>query len=333
MPARIVTVMGGASVLVFAVGLVSACGSSGSSGSSGSGSSSKTMELIVGTKSDDFYVTMECGAEQEAKKLGVKLTVSGPATFSVPQQKPLIDAAEISKPDALLVAPTDAKALDPDLLKVQKNGTKLIFVDTSSSDAALGLSRISSNNLAGGKLAADSLGKLIGGKGTVAVIDDAKGVSTTDARVQGFQEEMAAKFPGITLLPEQNDDADSVTSAASFAEGDITGHSSLDGIFASNVITAEGAASGIQHAHKSGKVKLATFDADSTQVADLKNGSLQLAIAQEPALEGSDAVQQGLAAIEGKHVTKQIATPLFAVTPQNMTQPSVKPYIYASNCG
>ncbi|HEY6479055.1 MAG TPA: substrate-binding domain-containing protein, partial [Streptosporangiaceae bacterium] len=188
-------------------------------------------------------------------------------------------------------------------------------------------------NAAGGKLAADSLAKLLGGKGTVAVISVAKGVSTTDARVQGFQQEMSAKYPGITLLPEQTDDADSVTTAASFAEGDITGHPALNGIFAANVITAEGAATGIQHAGKSGKVKLATFDADTTQVADLKNGSLQLAIAQEPAVEGADAVQQGLNAIEGKPVTKQIATPLMAITPQNMDSPTIKPFIYASTCG
>jgi ABC-type sugar transport system substrate-binding protein len=329
MPSRISSSIGGMSVLVLAVGLASACGSSGS----GSGSSAKTMELIVGTKSDDFYVTMECGAQKEAKKLGVKLTVTGPATFSVPQQKPLIDAAQVSKPGALLIAPTDSAALDPDLLKVTKAGSKLIFVDTASADAALGLSRISSDNAAGGKLAADSLGRLLGGKGTVAVISVAKGVSTTDARVTGFQQEMAAKYPSITLLPEQTDDADSVTTAASFAEGDITGHPALNGIFAANVITAEGAATGIQHAGKSGQVKLATFDADTTQVADLKNGSLQLAIAQEPAVEGADAVQQGLNAIEGKPVTKQIATPLMAITAQNMNSPAIKPFIYASTCG
>jgi ABC-type sugar transport system substrate-binding protein len=328
MRARISTSIGGASALVLAVSLLSACGSSSSGGSS-----SKTMELIVGTKSDDFYVTMECGAEKEAKKLGVKLTVTGPATFSIPQQKPLIDAAEVSKPGALLIAPTDSAALDPDLQKVKKAGTKLIFVDTSTTSTALGLSRISSDNAAGGKLAADSLGKLLGGKGTVAVIDVAKGVSTTDARVQGFQAEMAAKYPGIALLPEQNDDADSVTTAASFIEGDITGHPSLNGAFAANVITAEGAASGIQHAGKSGKVKLATFDADPTQVSDLKNGSVQLAIAQEPGVEGADAVEQGLNAIEGKTVTKQIATPLIAVTPQNMNSASIQPFIYASSCG
>ena len=321
-------------VIALTAAAVSGCGSSSGGGSSGSsGSSGKTMELIVGTKSDNFYVTMECGAEAEAKKLGVKLTVTGPATFSVPQQKPLIDSVEVSKPDALIVAPTDSAALDPDLLKVQKAGTKVIFVDTSAADTAIGLSRISSDNAAGGKLAADTLGKLVGGKGTVAVISVAKGVSTTDARIAGFQQEMAAKFPGIKLLPEQNDDADSVGTATSFIEGDIAAHPTLNGAFAANVITAQGAASGIQHAHKTGTIKLATFDADPTQMSMMKSGTIQLAIAQEPALEGSDGVQQALNATEGKSVTKNIATPLFAITPQNMNSAAAKPYIYESSCG
>jgi hypothetical protein len=66
---------------------------------------------------------------------------------------------------------------------------------------------------------------------------------------------------------------------------------------------------------KTGKVKLATFDADATQMTMMKAGTIQLAIAQEPALEGSDGVQQALNAIDGKPVTKNIATPLIAVTP------------------
>jgi ABC-type sugar transport system substrate-binding protein len=330
MPGRISTAIGGASVVALTVGLASACGSSGSGGSSGS--SQKTMELIVGTKSDDFYVTMECGAEKEAKKLGVKLTVTGPASFSVPQQKPLIDSAEVTKPDALIVAPTDSAALDPDLLKVQKGGTKVIFVDTSSANSAIGLSRISSDNAQGGKLAADTLGNLIGGKGTVAVISVAKGVSTTDARVQGFQQEMAAKFPNVKLLAEQNDDADSVSTATSFIEGDMAANPDLAGAFAANVITAQGAASGIAHAGKTGKVKLATFDADPTQMSMMNAGTIQLAIAQEPALEGADGVEQALNALNGKTVTKNIATPLIAITPANMTSASVKPYIYESSC-
>ena len=329
MRSRLTVTVTGVAVIALAAA-AAGCGSS-SSGSGGS-SSPKSMELIVGTKSDDFYVTMECGAEAEAKKLGVKLTVTGPATFSVPQQKPLIDSAEVTKPDALIVAPTDSAALDPDLLKVQKDGTKVIFVDTSSANTAIGLSRISSDNAQGGRLAADTLGNLIGGKGTVAVISVAKGVSTTDARVQGFQQEMAAKFPGVKLLAEQNDDADSVSTATSFIEGDIAANTDLSGAFAANVITAQGAASGISHAGKTGKVKLATFDADPTQMSMMTSGTIQLAIAQEPALEGSDGVQQALNALDGKPVTKNIATPLIAITPANMSSASVKPFIYESSC-
>jgi ABC-type sugar transport system substrate-binding protein len=321
-----------ATVAGVAVIALAAAAAGCSSTSSGGSSAPKTMELIVGTKSDDFYVTMECGAEAEAKKLGVKLSVTGPATFSIPQQKPLIDAAAVTRPDALIVAPTDSAALDPDLLRVQRTGTKIIFVDTSASDQSIGLSRISSDNAAGGKLAADTLGNLLGGKGTVAVISVAKGVSTTDARIAGFQAEMAAKFPGIKLLPEQNDDADSVGTATSFIEGDITANPGLNGAFAANVITAEGAASGIAHAGKTGKVKLATFDADATQMTMMHAGTIQLAIAQEPALEGADGVEQALNAIEGKPVTKNIATPLIAVTSSNMNSSSIKPYIYASSC-
>ena len=332
---RIGGIVAGVAALGLTAGVVSACGSSSSSGSSGSGSSGsspKTMELIVGTKSDDFYVSMECGAQKEAQKLGVKLNMTGPATFSVPQQKPLIDEAQVTKPGALLIAPTDSAALNPDLLKVQRAGSKVIFVDTSSADPSIGLTRISSDNFAGGKLAADTLGKLINGKGQVAVISVAKGVSTTDARVAGFQQEMKAKYPNVTLLPEQNDDADSVTTATSFIEGDISAHPGLTGAFAANVVTAEGAASGIAHAHKTGKVKLATFDADPPQMSMMKAGTIQLAIAQEPEVEGADAVQQGLAAIEGKTIPKNIATPLIAITPGNMNSPSVQPYIYVSSC-
>lgn len=143
---RRLTTLAGVAVLGLAAGALSACGGSSASGAAGK----KTMELIVGTKSDNFYVSMECGAQREARKLGVSLTVTGPATFSVPQQKPLIDAAQVTRPDALLVAPTDSAALDPDLRKVQQAGSKLIFVDTSSANMSLGLTRISSDNAAGG---------------------------------------------------------------------------------------------------------------------------------------------------------------------------------------
>jgi ABC-type sugar transport system substrate-binding protein len=329
-----------AAMVVVAVGL-SACSSSSSSSTTSSTSTSsstssaasaagKTVELIVGTKSDDFYVTMECGAEAEAAKLGVKLTVNGPADFSVSEQAPILNAVAVAKPDALIVAPTSATALDPELQRIQSEGVKLIFVDTDSSDTSLGLSRITSNNLGGGQLAAESLAAAIGDKGTVAVINVMPGISTTDARIQGFDQEMA-KYPNIKVLPVQYDN-DSAATAASQVEGDITAHPDLSGVFATNVLSAQGAATGVDHAGMSGKVKVATFDADPQQMAALHSNTIQLAIAQDPYLEGEDGVIQAANALTGKPVTASIGTPLVAITRQNMNEPSVSKYVYVSSC-
>jgi ABC-type sugar transport system substrate-binding protein len=324
-------VTGVAAIAVVGLGL-SACGSSSSGGGGGGGTAAKkNLELIVGTKSDDFYVTMECGAQAEAKKLGVNLKVTGPADFSPSEQAPILNSVVASKPDALIVAPTDAKALNPELQRIQTGGTKIVFVDTTSSNSSLGVSRISTDNLGGGKLAADSLAKEIGGKGTVAVIDVNPGISTTDARIQGFAQEMKAKYPGITVLGTQYDN-DSTATAASQVASDIAAHPNLNGVFATNVLSAQGAGTGVQHAGKSGKVKVATFDAEPQQMQMLKSNTIQLAVAQAPYLEGQDGVQQALNAAEGKPVTATIGTPLVAITQQNMNQASIQQYVYKSSC-
>jgi ribose transport system substrate-binding protein len=337
-----VRAVGLAAVAVVGLGLA-ACSSSGSgSGSASSSASAKSssaaggfaknnLELIVGTKSDDFYITMECGAQAEAKKLGAKLTVNGPADFSVSEQAPILNAVAASKPDALMVAPTDAKALDPELNRIQNAGTKIIFVDTNSSDTSLGESRISTDNVGGGKVAADNLGQQIGGKGTVAVINVNPGISTTDARIQGFANEMKAKYPNVKVLATQYDN-DSAATAATQVTSDISAHPDLSGVFATNVLSAQGAATGVQHAGKTGKVKVATFDAEPQQITFLKNNTIQLAVAQDPYLEGQDAVQQALNAANGKAVTKNIGTPLVAITKANVNSPSVQKYIYKSSC-
>jgi ribose transport system substrate-binding protein len=334
-----VLVLGAAALTILSTG-VAACSSSSSSSSSSSGSGTsgggssaagKNLELVVGTKSDDFYVTMECGAQAEAKQLGVNLTVTGPADFSASEQAPILNAVAASKPDALIVAPTDSKALNPELSRISAAGVKLVFVDTTTTDPSIAVSHITSDNIGGGKLAADSLAKQIGGKGTIAVIDVNPGISTTDQRIQGFTQEMKAKYPGVTVLGTQYDN-DSSATAASQVSSDIAAHPNLSGVFATNVLSAQGAATGVQHAGKSGSVKVATFDAEPQQIQALHSNTIQLAVAQDPYLEGQDGVEQAVDALTGKSVTANIGTPLVAITKQNVDAASTQPYIYKSSC-
>ena len=155
------------------------------------------------------------------------------------------------------------------------------------------------------------------------------GISTTDARIQGFANEMKAKYPNVKVLATQYDN-DSAATAASQVSSDISAHPDLSGVFATNVLSAQGAATGVQHAGKTGKV--ATFDAEPQQITFLKNNTIQLAVAQDPYLEGQDAVQQALNAANGKTVTKTIGTPLVAITRSNVSSANVQKYIYKSSC-
>src|SRR4051794_41386867 len=116
-----------ATLVLAACGGSSSGGSSSSSGSSSSASSGKktyNMTLIAGVKGDEFYITMNCGAQAEAKKLGVNLNFQGPDKFAPDQQTPIVNAVAAKKPDAVLIAPTDTKARFAPIKQLSDNGSE-----------------------------------------------------------------------------------------------------------------------------------------------------------------------------------------------------------------
>jgi ribose transport system substrate-binding protein len=312
------------SCLLSAALVVAACGGSNNGGGSSSGSSSGAssgkkfnMTLIAGVKGDEFYITMNCGAQAEAKKLGVNLNFQGPDKFAPDLQTPIVNAVAAKKPDAVLIAPTDTKAMFAPIKQLADNGSKVVLVDTTLDQPQMAVSQISSDNEGGGKVAAQTLAKLIGGKGKVFVNNVQPGISTTDARAKGFAE--GAKAAGLTYLGQQfnNDDP---AKAAAITKSVLAKNPDLKGIFAANLFSAEGAATGVKEAGKQNQVKIVGFDAGPKQVADLKAGTVQALIAQKPADIGAQGVQQAYAALTGKPTKKQIGTGFVSLTKDNLAE-------------
>lgn len=325
-PRRTVRTAGCCAVLALTAATTAGCG-----GGSGGGSGSHSLDLITGVKSDPFYITMACAAQQEAEKRGVKLTVNGSAQWDVSVQRPIIDSVAAKHPDALLISPVDTAALTPALQQMQGAGTKVVLVDTDVSDSSVGVSRISSDNEAGGRTAAKALARLMGDKGSAIVISVKPGVSTTDARIKGFTDEMKQNHPDITLLPVLYDN-DLPATAASQIQSTLAAHPDLAGVFAGNTNTAQGISTGLQAAGKQGKVKVAAFDAEPDEITSLTNGTLDVLVAQDPGAIGRQGVDQALAAIDRKKVTAHIGTDMVAITKANMDQPDIKKYYYQAAC-
>src|SRR5215218_10912453 len=61
-------------------------------GGGGGGGGGKELTLVAGVKGDEFYITMNCGAQAEAKKLGVSVDFQGPDQFDPSLQTPIVNA-------------------------------------------------------------------------------------------------------------------------------------------------------------------------------------------------------------------------------------------------
>src|SRR3712207_4595339 len=185
--------------------VVAACGddegSGGGGGGSGGGENYK-MTLIAGVKGDEFYITMNCGAQAEAQKQGVKLDFQGPDQFDASLQTPIVNGVVARKPDAILIAPTDSKAMYAPIKAAADAGIKVVLVDTTLEQADFAVSQIASDNVGGGRAAAKALADEIGGSGKVFVVNVKPGISTTDARAKGFEEE--AKNLGLEYLDRKS---------------------------------------------------------------------------------------------------------------------------------
>jgi ribose transport system substrate-binding protein len=330
----------GLTAVVGSFGLA-ACGSSdddnsGSTGSSTSAASSGSsgakkydMTLITGVKGDEFYITMGCGAQAEAAKMGVNLNIQGPDKFDASLQTPIVNAVAAKKPDAVLIAPTDSKAMFAPIQQLSSGGAKIVLVDTTLDQPDVAVSAIASDNLAGGTQAAKALQELIGSAGgKVAVVNVKPGISTTDQRAKGF--EAGVKGSSLNYVGQQFDD-DDPAKAASITKSLLAKNPDLKGIFATNVLTAEGVASGLREAGKK-DVKVVTFDAGPKNVEDLKQGLIQGLIAQQPADIGKQGIDQAVAALKGQPTKKDITTGFVTVTKDNIDSPEAQAALYKASC-
>jgi ribose transport system substrate-binding protein len=330
-------------VSALAIGLASAlaaCGGSssggaaapaGSGGSASSAAGGKNITLMVGVKGDPFYVSMECGAKEAAKAAGATLTTQGPDKFDATLQNPLLDAVAASKPAALLVAPNDVKASANPLKKIQDAGTKVVLVDTTVDDTAIGVSRIATDNELGGEKAAEALQTLgVPSGAKVLVISVDPGISSTDARVAGFNKKAAEL--GYKLAEDTQFSHNQPATAAQIIGAALQKDPDLAGVFATNLFSAQGTATGLKTAGKSNQVKMVGFDAGPDQIKQLEAGDVQALVAQKPFDIGKQGVEQAMAALSGGSVTAKIQTESLVVTKDNMTQPDVAKYIYKSNC-
>ncbi|GAA3913385.1 substrate-binding domain-containing protein [Streptomyces lacrimifluminis] len=280
------------------------------------GSSSATNQkvgLSLSTLNNPFFVQIRAGAQAEAKKLGVDLTVTD-AQNDASQQANQLENFTSSGLGAIIVNPVDSDATGPAARAVNKSGIPLVAVDRSVNNADTA-TLVASDNTLGGRLAAKALAEKLGGTGTIVVLQGQAGTSASRERGAGFTEGLKA-YPGIKVVARQPADWDR-TKGLDVMTNLLQANPGINGVFAENDEMALGAIKAL--GGKAGtSVQVIGFDGTPDGLKAVADGSLYASVAQQPKELGRIAVQNALRVAEGKGVEKAVMVPVKVVTKENV---------------
>ena len=154
------------------------------------GHGKKILFSIKGPGSGNpFWASVTKGAEEEAKKLGVKLIlIAPPQEGDVQAQINQVEDQLAKGVDALALAPGDPNAFAPIVDDAIKSGVPVVFVDTKGINE--GVTFIGTNNMNGAELAAKFICDKTPKGSDVAILTGIESQSTAllrrDGAIKGF---------------------------------------------------------------------------------------------------------------------------------------------------
>ena len=250
---------------------------------------------------DPFMRMIEKGAAAKAKELGANLIVGEyPKAWGADIQVPILEALVARGGfDFLIVVPTSNEALIAPLKKISAKGIPMVTTDTflgngdysKASNFSFPLAYIGTDNVLGGYEVGKRLAELIGNSGKVYMNTTNPDASSVTGRRDGFLKAMK-EFPDIEVVGiDYNLDVQETAQRQTAAV--LQAHPDLKGIFGTNLFSAQGAYQAVDNAGLSGEVKIASWDATPDLIQALKDGKVDLVLAQRPYQIGQLAVEWG----------------------------------------
>jgi ribose transport system substrate-binding protein len=278
----------------------------------------------------EFWRTIHAGAlkasrELSAKGTPVEILWKGPLREDDrEQQVQVVESFASQGVDGIILAPLDEKALVRPVEEAKQLGVPTVIVDSALASDQI-VSFVATDNVKGGEMAADELGRLLGGKGRVLLLRYQEGSASTTAREEGFLARLKAGWPGLELLAADQYAGPTVDTAKRASENLLNRHGrEVEGVFVVNETSTGGMLLALQDAGLAGKVKLVGFDGTAALVAAMRAGQLHGFALQNPFRMAGLGVETMVDHLLGKPVPKRVDTGVIVVTPANVDTPEVR---------
>lgn len=294
-------------MLVLTVGMLAGCSSAPKAAETTTeapAAEAKKVGLVLSTLNNPFFVTLKEGAEAKAKELGIELIVLDS------QNDPSKDMANVEDlitqgVSLILLNPTDSDAVANAVKAANDAKIPVITLDRAANGGEV-VSHVASDNVAGGKMAADFVNEKLGGKGNVIELQGIAGTSAARDRGQGFNDQLAT-YPGLKVVASQPADFDR-TKGLTVMENLLQAQPDVQAVFAHNDEMALGALQAVEASGKS--ILVVGFDAIDDAVKAVADGKMAATVAQQPDMIGALGVETASKVLNGETVEKSIPVEL-----------------------
>ena len=275
--------------------------------------------VSVLTMNNPFFKVIADTMAEEAAKAGYQVVaVSG--DFDVAKQQNQVKDFIVQKVAAIVLCPCDSKAIGTSIQEANEAGIPVFTADIACLDPeAKVIAHIATDNLQGGRLAADAMNEALGGHGKVAILDHPV-VESVMLRTRGFNQRLAElKAAGgvdievVATLPGGGDKEKSFATAQDLLQA----HPELDGIFAINDPSALGARAALENSGKADQIKLIGFDGQPEGKQAIRDGWIYADPIQFPDRIGTKTIETILAYLAGEEVPSEVLIPTELYTQQD----------------
>ena len=259
----------------------------------------KSIFLITMDQMDQHWVNVDAGCQKAVKELGnVKYTWLAPDVKDDAKQIECINNAVAGGADAILLAANGPSAVTSALEEAQKEGVKIIYVDSAADFPAE--QTLATDNTAAGTTAGQEMLKALEAKGItegkIGIVNVNAATASVVARETGFRQ--AFEGTNFEILETQYSEGDAAKSK-DIAANYIT--QGCVGIFGANEGCTVGVGNAVQEAGED--VIGVGFDKSDTILELIKNGYLLCTMAQNPDVMGYEGLKSAVKVLNGEKVS------------------------------
>ncbi|SKB69468.1 substrate-binding domain-containing protein [Malaciobacter marinus] len=282
--------------------------------------SEKKLIYIVSDIRIPFWEIMSKGIKNKSSNYDYDVEVYSSSNSAKIELENTVKAIR-SKPDGLIVSPTNSSACVTILKFVKEANIPAVILDIGT-DSGEYLSYISSDNKTGayniGKVLVKKMQKLGYEDGSVAIVAVPQKRINGQERTRGFLKALSeAKIKSVDLKQQITwTQAETYIYTKEF----IKKYPNLRAVWLQGSDRYQGALDAINELDKKGEVLLLTFDAEPEFIELIQDDILVGSAMQQPYLMGQKAVEQFYNYFNKKEVIKNIQMPILAISKDNIKE-------------